>query len=69
MSAQSKMLSSFAIQLAQSAWTVKYTDCTSAKELEPPPQNELPVYDTKSSDHNVPSMVPPNKQEATQGQF
>ena len=40
--------------LAQSAWAVEYTDCTSAEEY---PPNEFPRYDTKQSDGEVPPVL------------
>ena len=38
----------------QSTWTVEYTDCFSAEELDP--ANQCPVYDIKKSDDEFPVM-------------
>ena len=43
------------VLVAQSAWTVEYTDCISAKALDSP--NECPGYDTKQSDSDDPVML------------
>ena len=43
--------------IAQSAWTVKYTDCISAEELKKKQKNECPGYDTKQSDGEAPVML------------
>ena len=42
--------------IAQWAGAVEYTDCTSAKGKNPPP-NECPAYDTKQSDGEVQVML------------
>ena len=42
--------------IAQLVGAVEYTDCFSAKEVRPPP-NECPGCDTKRSDGEVPVML------------
>ena len=37
--------------------TEEYTDCFSAKGLDPPPANECPDYDTKQIDSEVPVLL------------
>ena len=44
------------MNIAQLAEAVEYTDCFSAEELDPPPNN-CPWYDTKQSDAMVPVLL------------